>query len=387
MASFWTWTSDEKLQKAEDVLVKLAGLEDEEFKSYPVKFTFTARDWKEDYNEQMEYVQSNSWVCFCGTSQRYVPIEDNEYIWTYEFGDTSKPHIVIVHGFGGAGMIFFKMFKQLSQHFHVYLIDILGMGRSNRGDFDCETYQECENYFVNSIEKWRQKVGIRKMNLLGHSFGGFICSKYALHYPRKINKLLLFSPWASESCTEEQILNFDRETEDQSWKTRAQLKAFKTIYKNISPFGMARKAGGLLGGFIVKMAIRQRFDNELDIKDLKAIVQYLEQITLRKEGSESAFVKMFPHFNRSKYAICNYLDEYEELDIEISFYYGECDWMNSCYNGLNVSQQLENSGHKVYIVPDTSHHLYFRNPCGAFDMILDDFETSSRHFDFGSANS
>ncbi|CAI2372178.1 unnamed protein product [Moneuplotes crassus] len=375
MASFWTWTSDEKLQKAEDVLVKLAGLEDEEFKSYPVKFTFTARDWKEDYNEQMEYVQSNSWVCFCGTSQRYVPIEDNEYIWTYEFGDTSKPHIVIVHGFGGAGMIFFKMFKQLSQHFHVYLIDILGMGRSNRGDFDCETYEECESYFVNSIEKWRHKIGIGKMNLFGHSFGGFICSKYALRYAERINKLMLFSPWASEACTEDQLNGLEEEMKEQPLKRRIRYKFMKAIYQRSTLFEMARKAGRFLGSYMIKKFIHGRFSNELDAEQLEAIKEYLSQIILRKGSSEYGFVKMFPYFNRSENAILNHLDEYNELNLEISFYYGTKDWMDTCFNQTKVSQKLKDVGKKVYLIQDAGHHLYFDNPDESCDMILDNFKT------------
>jgi pimeloyl-ACP methyl ester carboxylesterase len=123
----------------------------------------------------------------------------NNYIWTYEFGDESKPHIVIIHGMGGSGMLFFKMFKKFAEHFHVYLIDLLGMGRSSRNDFECENYVECVNFFTNSIDKWRQNIGIEKMNLMGHSFGAFIASKYALLQPQNINKLVMFSPWASES--------------------------------------------------------------------------------------------------------------------------------------------------------------------------------------------
>ena len=91
---------------------------------------------------------------------------------------------------------------------------------------------------------------------------------------------------------------------------------------------------------------------------------------------------MFPYFNRSEHAISNHLEEYQELGLEITFYYGEKDWMNTSFNGLNVSTQLHDDGHKVYIVPDAGHHIYFCNPNDAFDFILDDFENSEKEFDF-----
>ena len=183
-------------------------------------------------------------------------------------------------------MIFFKMFKQLSEKFHVYLIDILGMGRSSRSDFNCKTYEECKNYFINSIEKWRAKVGIEKMNLLGHSFGGFLASKYALKYHERINKLILFSPWASEATGEDQIQNFEEDMKKLSFGKRMKYKALKKIYKNSSAFGMGRKAGRWLGGFLVKKFLKKRFGESLEGEDLNAIAVYLEQIVMRKGSSE-----------------------------------------------------------------------------------------------------
>ena len=48
MSNFWTGYSNAKLAGAEAELVKIAGLSEDEFQSYPVKFTFTEKDWKED---------------------------------------------------------------------------------------------------------------------------------------------------------------------------------------------------------------------------------------------------------------------------------------------------------------------------------------------------
>ena len=52
MSNFWTGYSNAKLAGAEAELVKIAGLSEDEFQSYPVKFTFTEKDWKEDYDEE-----------------------------------------------------------------------------------------------------------------------------------------------------------------------------------------------------------------------------------------------------------------------------------------------------------------------------------------------
>lgn len=51
----------------------------------------------------------------------------------------SEIPIVMVHGYGGSGMIFYQMFKYLQKGFKVYLIDIYGMGRSYRPTWHCRT--------------------------------------------------------------------------------------------------------------------------------------------------------------------------------------------------------------------------------------------------------
>lgn len=48
--------------------------------------------------------------------------------------DPELPKLVVIHGFGTSGAVHFRMFKTLSKHFNVYLIDIIGMGASYRYD-------------------------------------------------------------------------------------------------------------------------------------------------------------------------------------------------------------------------------------------------------------
>jgi pimeloyl-ACP methyl ester carboxylesterase len=62
------------------------------------------------------------------------------------------------------------------------MLDLLGMGGSSRPDFNLETPQECVDFFLNSIEEWREKMNLYKFYLVGHSFGGYISGLYAVKY-------------------------------------------------------------------------------------------------------------------------------------------------------------------------------------------------------------
>lgn len=53
-------------------------------------------------------------------------MQEQNYVWTYEFGDPTKPILVMLHSFACSGMVFYRLFKDLNEHYHVYLIDMLG---------------------------------------------------------------------------------------------------------------------------------------------------------------------------------------------------------------------------------------------------------------------
>ena len=42
------------------------------------------------------------------------------------------PKLVMIHGYGGGGAVFYKMMKHLREYFEVYTIDLLGQGMSGR---------------------------------------------------------------------------------------------------------------------------------------------------------------------------------------------------------------------------------------------------------------
>ena len=70
----------------------------------------------------------------------------------------------------------------------------IGFAGSSRPTFSSNAL-EAESQYVESIEKWRKKMGLQKFILLGHSFGGFIAAAYALQHPDQVAHLILADPW------------------------------------------------------------------------------------------------------------------------------------------------------------------------------------------------
>lgn len=121
---------------------------------------------------------------------------------------------MILHGYGGAGVLFFPIMKKLSKYFNLIFVDTIGMAGSSRPDnFKLDfSPQQSINYFVEYLESWRKSmksvfynIGVKNGKnyprkdfkdfiLSGHSFGGYIAGCYALKYPKNLKKLLLLSP-------------------------------------------------------------------------------------------------------------------------------------------------------------------------------------------------
>lgn len=72
-----------------------------------------------------------------------------------ETGDKEEREtMVLLHGYGGSGMIFFWVMQALHEKYKVYMVDLMGMGRSSRPEFEAETTEDAENFFVHNLEIW-----------------------------------------------------------------------------------------------------------------------------------------------------------------------------------------------------------------------------------------
>ncbi|HXZ43062.1 MAG TPA: proline iminopeptidase-family hydrolase [Terriglobales bacterium] len=103
--------------------------------------------------------------------------------------------LMIVHGGPGASHDYFLPYLlPLARHYRVVFIDERGSGRSQKLE-DRSAYTT-EN-MVEDVEAVRQALGLGKISLLGHSYGGALAQAYALKYQRNLSHLILASTWSS----------------------------------------------------------------------------------------------------------------------------------------------------------------------------------------------
>ena len=123
----------------------------------------------------------------------YLEDSENYSIFCLKCGDPEKPSFVLLHGYLGTSIIFYKTLQHLCETYYVYCLDLMGMGRSSRPEFTAKGREETEHFFVWPLEQCRIKLGLEKMILAGHSFGGYVAGCYTESFPDRVEKLVLIS--------------------------------------------------------------------------------------------------------------------------------------------------------------------------------------------------
>jgi proline iminopeptidase len=103
--------------------------------------------------------------------------------------------LMIIHGGPGASHDYFLPYLlPLMRHNRLIFIDERGSGKSSK-------YEDPRQYtvanMVEDIETVREALGLGKISLLGHSFGGVLVQAYAFKYQQHLSHLILGSTFAS----------------------------------------------------------------------------------------------------------------------------------------------------------------------------------------------
>ncbi|KAJ2802124.1 hypothetical protein H4R20_003403 [Coemansia guatemalensis] len=316
-------------------------------------------------------------------------------------GATKRHSLVLTHGyFTGLGF-FFRNMHELSRvpGWDVYAIDWLGMGRSSRppyksqrGESEDARVAHAENFFVESLEEWRQRMGIERMTLCGHSFGGYMSALYALRYPDRVEKLVLASPIgvpAQPADFEERLREGrgparrrlpakgeattpeyeDAAAAEPEQPSRSRMLMFRVLMglweRNYAPQWLVRSTGPFSRRLIDWYVGRFIWLNDTQ---RQALAAYTHQITVLPGSSEAALGDIL---RPGAFARRPLVDRLGPIAMPTVFMYGANDWVDHS-GGAQAIRRIAAAGSvatSLFRVPNTGHNLHLENPID-FNRIL-----------------
>jgi len=282
-----------------------------------------------------------------------------------------------------------------------YAIDWLGMGRSSRPPFKIRAnkqdtdvrVKEAEDFFIDALEEWRQKVGLAKMTLIGHSLGAYLSVAYSLRYPERVKRLVLLSPAGVPEDPSLEVAARELEEAPESphdagtpvpaskprvrviraeqrrkkdQQTRSQ-RLFTFLWEEgWSPFQVVRSSLFLAPWIVGKYSSR-RFHG-LSEEETRDMHDYILHLTLAKGSGEYSISHILAPGAMARLPLVNRV---ASIGVPVTFVYGDHDWMDPD-GGIKSVQKLKDAGNRecqTIIIPNAGHHVYLDNP-GAVDELL-----------------
>ncbi len=128
---------------------------------------------------------------------------DGARVHYQEFGDTTNPKIILIHGYTASVYVWKTAAPILAEAgFHVLAIDLLGFGYSAKPVwFDYSIQSQAR-----MVSRFMDRLGIGKATIAGSSYGGAVAATIALDYPERVEKLVLVDAVINDEVKNHPIL-------------------------------------------------------------------------------------------------------------------------------------------------------------------------------------
>lgn len=390
VSTFWVPTSDEALRRAEQVVLK----------GEATSTSSSSRPIPTHYAAHHSYILlESSRDRIDNGSNKPDENEGDQSDKTLPVVSPANPHptkvilppklhrapLVFLHGYG-AGKGFWSLnlpsISSSLPHTRVYALDLLGMGCSAH-QFTmsrCQNSADAEQYFVDGLEAWRKTLGLEKIILVGHSFGGYVASCYSLKYPERVEHLILVSPVGLPETPPVATPDGDEKKPNPLSRAPAWAQRFGIIHivrwlwsRHIT-LSMGLHWLGPIGPFIFRKIVRMRFQHLAQQQEgdsnahsttptasvnLDALADYTYHLNAGAcPGHRGLSLILKP----GAYAIDPLLPRLSQLSVGVSSLFGSSDWIDAT-NGHKLTETLLESGRfaECLIVERAGHQLFLEN--------------------------
>ncbi|XP_058603670.1 1-acylglycerol-3-phosphate O-acyltransferase ABHD5 isoform X3 [Onychostoma macrolepis] len=246
----------------------------------------------------------------------------------------------------------------------VYAFDLLGFGQSSRPHFNADA-QEAELQFVESIEQWREKLGLESMIMLGHNLGGYLAASYAVTYPARVKHLILVEPWGFPERPD---------PGDQDRPIPVWIKAIGAMLSPFNPLAGLRLAGPL--GPTLVQTLRPDFKKKFAaVFNDNRVTEYIYHLNVQIPSGETAFKNMTIPYGWAKRPMLERIGLIHS-DIPITVIYGSRSSIDG-HSGTSIKEMRPNSHVEIIAIRGAGHYAYADQPEDFNQKILRVCETIS----------
>jgi len=235
--------------------------------------------------------------------------------------------------------------EPLADSFELIFFDQRLSGRS-AGDVDSASVRLAT--FVDDIEAVRQSLGLGRVHLMGHSWGGLLAMRYAIEYPEQLRSLTLLNSTSPSSVLwqEEEARLLERRTAGDSIEMASirQSEAFASGQPDAI-------ASMLLTSFKAQFADRSKIDK----LDLFVPADYMERS--RQFGHMMGDLTDF-----------DFSDELGEISTKTLILYGSVE-PGVDLGGAALHDNIRNS--ELVIIQNAGHFPFIEQPDAFLDAVRD----------------
>jgi pimeloyl-ACP methyl ester carboxylesterase len=157
---------------------------------------FRSKEKKEKCLAMFEAMEKSNWPV--ESERLYI---ETSYGKTFirASGSVSDPPFVLLHGMGGNSLYWGRNIKELSEEFRTYAVDTI----DDYGLSVSSIPMKNSSDYVKWLDEVFAQLGLNdNISLMGHSYGGWLTSQYALNFQNRLNRIVLVAP----ACTIQPIV-------------------------------------------------------------------------------------------------------------------------------------------------------------------------------------
>ncbi|BFZ12606.1 hypothetical protein BsWGS_15645 [Bradybaena similaris] len=296
--------------------------------------------------------------------------DDLHSIWTVTVKGSLQNNVplVLLHGMGGGSGMFLNNIDGLAEGRDVILIDLPGFGLSSRPQLRVKkeglwrvdtTADDIDEFYTEVLNLWFEKMGLEKVVLLGHSYGGYICSVYCMKYPERVKHLVLADPWGFPPVPPN--------VEDRPFMRNKSVVLLTKAFSKMNLFTPLRILGPL-GPFVLNFLRGDLVRKYHDFFTDTTFSNYLYACnTCDSPSGEVGFSRVSLNFGWAKKPILERIGAWPEA-LDVTFIFGARSWVDSS-SGKVAKKLRPRSYVDIQVIVGAGHHVYADRPKAFNDMV------------------